>query len=69
MWLLGMWAHSNRQSLSCLNAKALIACNSLVPAFLHTKVAESCIRERKHMVTASYVSKEMQALNKRSEYI
>ncbi|CAO3676791.1 unnamed protein product [Umbelopsis vinacea] len=40
---------------------------SLVPAFLHTKVAESCIRERKHMVTASYVSKEMQALNKRAQ--
>jgi len=40
---------------------------SLVPAFLHTKVAESCIRERKHMVTASYVSQEMQALNKRAQ--
>ncbi|KAG2171692.1 hypothetical protein INT43_008072 [Umbelopsis isabellina] len=40
---------------------------SLVPAFLHTKVAEACIRERKHMVTASYVSKEMQALNERAQ--
>ncbi|KAG2187767.1 hypothetical protein INT44_005457, partial [Umbelopsis vinacea] len=40
---------------------------SLVPAFLHTKVAESCIRERKHMVTASYVSKEMKALEKRAQ--
>ncbi|KAH8555677.1 Saccharopine dehydrogenase-domain-containing protein [Umbelopsis sp. PMI_123] len=40
---------------------------SLVPAFLHSKVAESCIRERKHMVTASYVSKEMKALEKRAQ--
>ncbi|KAF7721008.1 hypothetical protein EC973_005558 [Apophysomyces ossiformis] len=36
---------------------------SFVPAFLHTGVAEVCVQQRKHMVTASYVSKEMQALD------
>lgn len=38
---------------------------SFVPAFLHTKVAKACIEQRKDMVTASYVSKEMQDLNEK----
>lgn len=38
---------------------------SLVPAFLHTKVANVCIEQRKDMVTASYVSKEMEELESR----
>ncbi|KAI9317684.1 Saccharopine dehydrogenase-domain-containing protein [Dichotomocladium elegans] len=36
---------------------------SLVPAFLHHTVAKACIEQRKHMVTASYVSKEMEDLD------
>ena len=36
---------------------------SMLPARFHIEVAKDCISYKKHMVTASYVSKEMQALN------
>ncbi|AUC16161.1 saccharopine dehydrogenase [Tenacibaculum sp. SZ-18] len=36
---------------------------SMLPAHLHIEVAKNCIEFEKHMVTASYISKEMQALN------
>lgn len=36
---------------------------SMLPANLHIKIAKDCIQYKKHLVTASYVSKEMEALN------
>ncbi|WP_431156789.1 saccharopine dehydrogenase family protein [Winogradskyella poriferorum] len=36
---------------------------SMLPARMHIEVAKDCIEFKKHMVTASYVSKEMQALD------
>ncbi|WP_298494221.1 saccharopine dehydrogenase family protein [uncultured Algibacter sp.] len=36
---------------------------SMLPARFHIEVAKDCITHKKHMVTASYVSPEMQALN------
>ncbi len=36
---------------------------SMLPAHMHIPVAEDCIQFKKHMVTASYVSKAMEALN------
>ena len=36
---------------------------SLLPAPMHTSIANHCIQHHKHLVTASYVSEEMQALN------
>jgi saccharopine dehydrogenase-like NADP-dependent oxidoreductase len=36
---------------------------SMLPAHLHIEVAKDCIAFKKHMVTASYVSPEMQALH------
>jgi saccharopine dehydrogenase-like NADP-dependent oxidoreductase len=36
---------------------------SMLPANLHITIAEDCIQYKKHLVTASYVSKEMEALN------
>jgi len=36
---------------------------SLLPAHLHIEVARDCISLRKHLITASYVSKEMYALS------
>jgi saccharopine dehydrogenase (NADP+, L-glutamate forming) len=36
---------------------------SLLPYVYHTRVARSCLRNRKHMVTTSYVKPEMQALD------
>lgn len=36
---------------------------SMLPASLHIKIAEDCIQFKKHLVTASYVSKEMEGLN------
>jgi len=35
---------------------------SMLPAHMHIAVAKDCIRLKKHMVTASYVSKEMKTL-------
>lgn len=35
---------------------------SMLPAHMHISVAQDCIKYKKHMVTASYVSKEMKAL-------
>jgi len=35
---------------------------SLLPAHLHLEVAHDCIRLRKHLITASYVSKELYRL-------
>jgi len=37
---------------------------SMLPARLHLEVAKDCITYKKNMVTASYVSPEMEALNK-----
>ncbi|MEA2054761.1 MAG: saccharopine dehydrogenase C-terminal domain-containing protein [Candidatus Thermoplasmatota archaeon] len=39
---------------------------SLLPYMYHVKVAEHCIRYGKHMVTTSYVSDAMQALDKKA---
>ncbi|APZ46344.1 saccharopine dehydrogenase [Polaribacter reichenbachii] len=36
---------------------------SMLPARFHLEVAKDCIKFKKHMVTASYVSKEMKALD------
>ena len=36
---------------------------SMLPASFHIRIAEICIELKKHMVTASYVSKEMEALH------
>lgn len=40
---------------------------SLLPAFLHPIVAKDCVDLEKHLVTASYVSAEMQSLNEQAE--
>lgn len=37
---------------------------SLLPPAMHVPVAQACIRNKKHLVTASYVSGEMQLLHK-----
>jgi saccharopine dehydrogenase-like NADP-dependent oxidoreductase len=37
---------------------------SMLPAFMHMDVARDCVKFKKNMITASYVSKEMQALDK-----
>lgn len=40
---------------------------SMLPARYHIEVARDCIEFGKHMVTASYISKEMQALNHKAQ--
>jgi len=47
--------------------QAIQACDlviSMLPARFHIEAANDCIKYGKHLVTASYVSKEMQALDK-----
>ena len=36
---------------------------SMLPAFMHLPIARRCVQEGKHLVTASYISPEMQALD------
>ena len=38
---------------------------SMLPARFHLEVAKDCIRYNKHMVTASYISKEMKSLDEK----
>lgn len=40
---------------------------SMLPARLHIKIAEDCISFKKHLVTASYVSKEIAALDEEAK--
>ena len=40
---------------------------SMLPARFHIEVAKDCITFKKHMVTASYISKEMHALNEQAK--
>ena len=40
---------------------------SMLPARFHMQVAKDCITFKKHMVTASYISKEMQELNEQAK--
>lgn len=40
---------------------------SMLPARFHTKVAEDCILFSKHLVTASYISEEIKALDKKAK--
>jgi len=40
---------------------------SMLPARFHIEVAKDCLTYEKHMVTASYVSKEMQALDREAK--
>jgi saccharopine dehydrogenase-like NADP-dependent oxidoreductase len=40
---------------------------SMLPAFLHAGIAEQCVKLKKNMVTASYVSPEMKALDEEAK--
>ncbi len=40
---------------------------SMLPAHMHVNVAKQCIALKKHMVTASYISKEMQELDEKAK--
>jgi len=40
---------------------------SMLPASLHIEVAKDCITYKKHMVTASYISEEMKALDNQAK--
>lgn len=57
---------ADTQSLSSL-ISAHDAVVSFVPASMHVSVAELCIANKKHMVTASYISPAMAALDERAK--
>jgi saccharopine dehydrogenase-like NADP-dependent oxidoreductase len=40
---------------------------SMLPARMHYLIAEKCVKFRKHMITASYVSEEVKALDKKAK--
>ena len=51
---------ANSRTEAVKNADIVV---SMLPARFHIEVAKDCITHKKHMVTASYVSDEMQALD------
>lgn len=53
---------SNAEQLSQLVSEADIVV-SMLPAAMHPMVAEICVAEGKHLLTASYISPQMQALD------
>jgi alpha-aminoadipic semialdehyde synthase len=53
---------SNNQSISNLVSQHDLVV-SLVPATMHASVAKLCIKHKKDMLTASYISPEMQELD------
>jgi saccharopine dehydrogenase-like NADP-dependent oxidoreductase len=54
-------ATDNEQVEQLVSANDLII--SLLPAFMHIYVARNCVSLKKHLITASYVSPEMQSLH------
>ena len=40
---------------------------SMIPAHLHTIVAKICLAEKKHLLTASYVSEEMKSFHQEAQ--
>jgi len=57
---------SNEKTLEELISKSDITV-SLLPYIYHVKVANFCIDHKKHMVTTSYVSPEMNSLNEKAK--
>ena len=55
-----MFFNANSRTAAVKNADIVV---SMLPARFHVEVAKDCITYKKHMVTASYVSPEMEALN------
>lgn len=56
--------NAEQRSASIKSADLVI---SMLPARFHIEVAKDCILYKKHLVTASYVSDEMQALDKEAK--
>ena len=56
--------NSTSRSAAVKNADIVV---SMLPARFHIEVAKDCITYNKHMVTASYVSKDMQALDEEAK--
>ncbi|KAF2339823.1 saccharopine dehydrogenase family protein [Flavobacterium tistrianum] len=52
--------NSEERKKAIANASIVI---SMLPAHLHIEIAKDCIEFKKHLVTASYISDAMQALN------
>jgi len=54
---------SNKKQRAALIAESDLVI-SMLPAKFHIQVAKDCVKLEKHLVTASYISKEMKALDK-----
>ncbi len=52
---------NDKQRASCIKEADIVV--SMLPARFHTKVAEDCLAFGKNLVTASYISKEVRALD------
>ncbi len=52
--------NDNERTIAIENADIVV---SMLPAHLHLNIAKDCLKFKKNMVTASYISNEMKALN------
>lgn len=58
---LDVFKETDRKN-AIVNASIVV---SMLPAFLHIKIAKDCLLYRKHLVTASYISPELKDLDKK----
>ncbi len=56
--------NENQRHTEIKNADIVI---SMLPAFMHMDVAKDCVKFKKHLATASYVSEDMKALHEEAE--
>lgn len=56
--------NQNQREIAIKNSNIVI---SMLPARFHIEVAKDCIKFKKHLVTASYVSTEMKALHDKAK--
>lgn len=57
----------NNQEQKAAEVKKADLVISMLPAFMHIKVANECLAQGRHLITASYVSPEIQALHEQAK--
>lgn len=62
--ILSLDIQNNEQRQAFIQKADIVV--SMVPAFMHMTVARECVEFKKHLVTASYVSEDMQKLHEQA---
>ena len=63
--IIGLDVHNEKQRKEAIQKVDIVV--SMLPARFHYTVAKDCIKYHKHLVTASYISKEMNSLDTKAK--